>query len=143
VVTLTDRDGKPALDDHGYQYSKKLADGEIASVIAGRLTRELRSALRGRDVPVRGFDSKIEYPNRGKIGHVCALFSFFLSAPTCRGAPAPVFYSRQSETLYAARLRAASMPDERRVRLSSDSGVSPVQFFICSYLSVQRSYNIT
>jgi hypothetical protein len=67
VVTLTDRDGKPALDDQGYRYTKKLADGEIASVIAGRLTRELRSALRGKNAPVQGFDSKIEYFNRGKI----------------------------------------------------------------------------
>jgi hypothetical protein len=67
VVMLTDYEGKPALDDHGYEYKKKLADGEIASVIAGRLTRELHSALRGRDAPVQSFDSKIEYFNRGKI----------------------------------------------------------------------------
>jgi hypothetical protein len=67
VVMLTDRDGKPALDDHGYRYSKKLAEGDVAEVIAGRLTRELHSALRGRDAPVQGFDSKIEYFNRGKI----------------------------------------------------------------------------
>jgi len=66
VVTLTDRDGKPALDDHGYEYKKKLADGEIASVIAGRLTKELRAALRDH-IPTQGFDDKIEYFNRGKI----------------------------------------------------------------------------
>ena len=48
VVSLTDREGKPALDDSGYRYSKKLAEGENAKTIAGRLTRELRLALRGR-----------------------------------------------------------------------------------------------
>ena len=67
VVMLTDYEGKPALDDHGYRYSKKLAEGDVAEVIAGRLTRELHLALRGKDAPVQGFDSKIEYFNRGKI----------------------------------------------------------------------------
>jgi hypothetical protein len=59
--------GKPALDDHGYRYSKKLAEGDNPKTIAGRLTRELRAALRGKDAPVQSFDSKIEYFNRGKI----------------------------------------------------------------------------
>jgi hypothetical protein len=31
------------------------------------LCAPLCSALRGRDAPVQGFDSKIEYFNRGKI----------------------------------------------------------------------------
>jgi hypothetical protein len=66
VVTLTDREGKPALDDHGYEYRKKLAEGEIASVIAGRLTKELRLALR-EHVPTQGFDEPIKYFDRGKI----------------------------------------------------------------------------
>ncbi len=66
-VILTDYEGKPALDDRGYRYTHKLAEGENAETIAGRLTRELREALRGRDAPVRGFDEPIEYFNRGKI----------------------------------------------------------------------------
>jgi hypothetical protein len=44
-----------------------LAAGDDPQTIAGRLTRKLHSALRGRDAPVQGLDSKIEYFNRGKI----------------------------------------------------------------------------
>jgi hypothetical protein len=62
VVVLTDRDGNPARDDDGKFYKRKLADGENPKVIAGRLTRELRTALRGKNAPVNGFDGPIRYP---------------------------------------------------------------------------------
>jgi hypothetical protein len=64
VLTMTDREGKPVLDDRGYPYTHK---GDNPETIAGRLTHKLRSALRGRNAQVQGFDSKIEYFNRGKI----------------------------------------------------------------------------
>jgi hypothetical protein len=62
VVILTDRDGNPARDDDGKFYKRKLADGQNPKVIAGRLTRELRSALRGKNAPTNGFDGPIHYP---------------------------------------------------------------------------------
>jgi hypothetical protein len=49
----------------GYHYSHKLAEGENPKTIAGRLTRELRSALRGKDAPVQGLDGPIHYPKVG------------------------------------------------------------------------------
>jgi hypothetical protein len=62
LVILTDRDGNPARDGDGKFYKRKLADGENPKVIAGRLTRELRTALRGKNAPVNGFDGPIRYP---------------------------------------------------------------------------------
>jgi hypothetical protein len=62
VVVLTDRDGNPARDGDGKFYKRKLADGENPKVIAGRLTRELRTALRGKNAPVNDFDGPIRYP---------------------------------------------------------------------------------
>jgi hypothetical protein len=62
VVILTDRDGNPARDGDGKFYKRKLADGQNPKVIAGRLTRELRTALRGKNAPVNGFDGPIRYP---------------------------------------------------------------------------------
>ena len=62
VVILTDRDGNPARDGDGKFYKQKLADGQNPKVIAGRLTRELRSALRGKNAPTNGFDGPIHYP---------------------------------------------------------------------------------
>ena len=61
VVTLTDRDGNPATDERGRKYTHKLREGENAKVIAGRMTRELRSALRG-NAPTQGFAGPIDYP---------------------------------------------------------------------------------
>jgi hypothetical protein len=60
-VTLTDREGNPAKDADGKTYSQKLKPGENAKQIAGRLTRELRTALRGKNA-VNGFDQPIQYP---------------------------------------------------------------------------------
>jgi hypothetical protein len=67
VVILTDRDGNPARDSSGKYYKQKLADGENPKVIAGRLTRELRLALRGKDAPVRGFDGPLQYRRDGSV----------------------------------------------------------------------------
>jgi hypothetical protein len=61
VVILTDREGNPARDGDGKYYKQKLADGQNPKVIAGRLTRELRTALRGKNA-VNGFDGPITYP---------------------------------------------------------------------------------
>jgi hypothetical protein len=65
VVTLTDRQGNPASDIDGNKYSHELAEGETAKVVACRLTRELRTALRGKDAQVSDFDGPIEYPKTG------------------------------------------------------------------------------
>jgi hypothetical protein len=62
VVVMTDARGKPAKDAEGKTYSQKLKDGESAKLIAGRLTRELRTALRGGDAAKNGFDRPVEYP---------------------------------------------------------------------------------
>jgi hypothetical protein len=62
VVVLTDREGNPARDGDGKFYKQKLADGQNPKLIAGRLTRQLRTALRGKDAPVNGFDGPIHYP---------------------------------------------------------------------------------
>jgi hypothetical protein len=61
VVILTDREGNPARDGDGKFYKQKLADGQTPRVIAARLTRELRSALRGNDAAKNGFDGPIHY----------------------------------------------------------------------------------
>jgi hypothetical protein len=64
VVTLTDKDGKPAGDETGKKYSRKLAPNEDARAVASKMTKELRKALRG-SAPVNGFEkSKINYPKR-------------------------------------------------------------------------------
>ena len=61
VVMLTDRESNPATDERGRKYTHKLREGESPKVIAGRLTRELRTALRGAG-PTAGFDGPIAYP---------------------------------------------------------------------------------
>jgi hypothetical protein len=62
VVILTDREGNPAPDGDGKFYKQKLADGQNPKVITARMTRELRTALRGKNAPVNGFDGPIRYP---------------------------------------------------------------------------------
>ena len=67
VLTLTDRAGEPAVDAAGRQYSHALGPNEEARTIARRLTKELRSALRGGDAGLASFDGPIEYFDGGKI----------------------------------------------------------------------------
>jgi hypothetical protein len=65
VVTMTDRDGRPAEDTNGKKYTHTLKPGEDARVVAGRMTKELRLALRGKNAPVAGFEGKIPYRKSG------------------------------------------------------------------------------
>jgi hypothetical protein len=62
VVTLTDRNGEPAVDGDGRKYTHKLVGDEKARVIAGRLTKELRNSLRGSAFPTQDFGRAISYP---------------------------------------------------------------------------------
>jgi hypothetical protein len=80
VLTLTDRDGKSALDDRGYRYSKKLSAGDNPKIIAGRLTRELRSALRGKDAPAQGFDEPIKYFRDAQWANRIAIVAVVIAA---------------------------------------------------------------
>ena len=62
VVTMTNQKGEPAQDDAGKIYTHKLEPGDDAYVIAGRLTRKLRDALRGKkDAPPAGFGAPLNY----------------------------------------------------------------------------------
>jgi hypothetical protein len=54
----------------GKTYTQKLAEGEDARVIAARLTKKLRLALRGKNAPVARFRRPIEYPSNKKLGIV-------------------------------------------------------------------------
>jgi hypothetical protein len=65
AVTLTDRAGVPATDEHGRKYTQKLDAGEHHRTIAGRLTRKLREELRGANAPKAGFDGPIQYNKPG------------------------------------------------------------------------------
>ena len=67
VLILTDRAGNPATDADGRQYTHALGPNEDARTIAGRLTKELRAALRGGDAARAGFYGPIEYFDTGKI----------------------------------------------------------------------------
>ena len=59
---MTNQKGEPADDDAGKIYTAKLQPNDDANVIAGRLTRKLRDALRGkRDAP-SGFSGPLSYP---------------------------------------------------------------------------------
>jgi hypothetical protein len=65
VITMTDAKGAPAPDDTGKSYTAKLAPNDDAYVIAGRLTKKLRDALRGkRDAPT-GFSGPLDYGSSG------------------------------------------------------------------------------
>lgn len=61
TVTLVDLEGKPAVDDTGRRYAQTLKAGEHHKTIAGRLARQLRTALRGDDGPINGFSGPIAY----------------------------------------------------------------------------------
>ena len=66
VVTMTDAKGNPVHDDAGKTYTQKLEPNDDAYVIAGRLTRQLRDALRGKkDAPPAGFGAPLVYPKAG------------------------------------------------------------------------------
>ena len=67
VVTMTAPDGEPAIDESGKSYTHKLAPNEEAHVIAARLTKELRSALRGKSSGPSNFGGPINYNNKGIV----------------------------------------------------------------------------
>jgi hypothetical protein len=68
VVTMTNQKGDPAHDDAGKVYTAKLAPNDDHQIIAGRLTRQLRDALRGKkDAPPAGFGSPLNYPKTGIV----------------------------------------------------------------------------
>jgi hypothetical protein len=63
LVTLTDKEGKPAGDETGKKYSRKLAPNEDGRAVACIMTKQLRLALKGNNAPNNGFEkSKINYP---------------------------------------------------------------------------------
>jgi hypothetical protein len=61
-VRLTDRDGHIVRDHNGRTYQKKITNGDTPKQIAARLTKEMRSILRGKDSAVSGFSDPINYP---------------------------------------------------------------------------------
>ena len=67
VVTMTNQKGEPAHDDAGKFYKAKLQPNDDANVIAGRLTRKLRDALRGKKdgAPPSGFSGPLNYGPTG------------------------------------------------------------------------------
>ena len=65
LLTMTNQKGEPSHDDAGKIYTAKL-DGEDPHIIAGRLTRQLRDALIGKEnAPPAGFGSPLNYPKSG------------------------------------------------------------------------------
>jgi hypothetical protein len=62
VVHLTDRQGNPVRDHNGKLYSRKLEAGDTAKAVAGRLTKDFRYMLRGKDIRVNGFDRPSRHP---------------------------------------------------------------------------------
>ena len=67
LLTMTDPKGEPAVDESGKTYTHKLAPGDDAIVIAGRLTKELRLALRGKSSAPAGFNGPLNYNNNGIV----------------------------------------------------------------------------
>jgi hypothetical protein len=65
LLTMTDGEGKPVLDDDGLGYKHQLQEGENPKVIAGRLTKKLRDALSGKSGRVGGFSGPIPYQRTG------------------------------------------------------------------------------
>ena len=66
VVMLTDRESNPATDERGRKYTHRLRQRENPKVIAGRLTGELRTALRGIG-PTQGFAGPIQYRDLKRV----------------------------------------------------------------------------
>jgi hypothetical protein len=65
VVTMTCPKGEPAIDETGKTYTHKLEPSDNPRVIAGRLTKQLRSALRGNSAGPSNFNGPINYPRSG------------------------------------------------------------------------------
>ena len=63
VVKLTDRAGIPIKSYEGKLYSRQLASGENARVVAARLLKAHRLAR--KSARVSGFDGPINYPRYG------------------------------------------------------------------------------
>jgi hypothetical protein len=66
-VTLTGRAGVPVRDNEGATYSKKIEAGEDPHLIAGRLTRQFRKALRGDKNSPAAFSKHLHYPKLGIV----------------------------------------------------------------------------
>jgi hypothetical protein len=67
VLTMTDKDGRPAEDATGKRYTHRLAPNEDERAVASRMTKKLREALRSKSEPVAGFSGKINYPKRAVV----------------------------------------------------------------------------
>jgi len=67
LLTMTDPKGEPAIDENGKTYTHKLAPGDDANEIAGGLTKQLRSALRGKSAGPSNFGGPINYGRDGSI----------------------------------------------------------------------------
>src|SRR5262249_49569514 len=65
LLTMVGPDGEPAIDETGKTYTHKLAPGDDAGEIAGRLTKELRSALQRKSNAPGGFGGPLNYPSKG------------------------------------------------------------------------------
>jgi hypothetical protein len=64
AVVLTNRDGVPVRDERGKHYRHTLAPNDNPRQIAARMTKEFRSALRGKaGAPLAGFEyGPLRYP---------------------------------------------------------------------------------
>jgi hypothetical protein len=64
-VTLTGRDGFPAHDPEGREYTRELGKDDNPRQVAALLLRNFRTKVRG--ARVSGFDRPLVYPRLGKI----------------------------------------------------------------------------
>jgi hypothetical protein len=46
-VVMTDREGKPIIDDDGRKWSREIPEGQSARQVAARMAKELRTKFRG------------------------------------------------------------------------------------------------
>ena len=65
LLTMTNQKGVAVQDDNGKTYTAKLAPNDDPQIIAGRLTKQLRDALRGKGAPPSGFSRPLDYPKSG------------------------------------------------------------------------------
>jgi hypothetical protein len=68
LLTMTDAKGEVAQDDSGKAYTHRLERGDDPHVVACRLTKKLRDALRGTTkdgAPPAGFNRPLSYPKSG------------------------------------------------------------------------------